>query len=888
MKKVLFALGSRETEIAIADAIKKDFKVVGVATRKGQVIPTVKEVRPDILLLREGLSGTESIKEIVATLRNDYPYVRIIFLANNRNIGDKFLSLLVTYAVYDIVNGTKVNLNDIVSLIYSPNEYKDVAYLQPRIIFDEMGDVNFEMPEVVNIEKKTVVLETKGTAKEDTEKLRKELENELFIKVQSKLREEYNREYNAQLQKRGKLKEEEIKQKLGRMYAEKLEKEKASIHKQVEEELQIKAKKIVEDEKKKMFDKLKLKEDALRKQMDIKIQAALKENRELKNKYESDAYEAQIRKKLEEELRSDVEEERKILEKEMADKFEGQKQEEIKKLKVQMMKEVEVKSKKIIAEKEEEFKAEMEMYKKTVEDEKNKEIDKFRKQLENQEMALKNQLSNTMNQKVKSEVSKITERLKRESEDKEKLLRDEMNAKIDEIVKENKKLKNKYETKAFEDTVRQKLEGELQGKLNQERMKLKEDMDKAIKAKEEELIKEEQLSRKKIEENAKKALAKRQAELEEKMHLEVEKERKRAVKESKAELEKIKSNLIEEKNREIAEYQRETDKKSKEKIRRVEMEKEEEVRRIEMEKEEEVRRIEMEKEEEVKRIKDQLKKEQDDFIKNEKHFTLNNNQQIISFVSGKNGVGTTTVAVNVATQLAMNGSRVLYVELNAETPSVGYWYQLDQKSSGLEGALKSVQTENYRDIEENVLKSRELKKGQFGKFYKSFPNSLDFLIFSKQETLLKSERMSITGEDLKNLYFYLMQHLGYEYIIVDLRIEEEEWITSSILFSTKVYQVLSQDVASIAYLKYRSERIQRNNIPIDRKSEYVVNKFSSKGKLTAKELKKFIGGDVLLVPENHQDVINCIYDGVPTIIGSKDKEFKKAILNIANSIERNK
>lgn len=293
----------------------------------------------------------------------------------------------------------------------------------------------------------------------------------------------------------------------------------------------------------------------------------------------------------------------------------------------------------------------------------------------------------------------------------------------------------------------------------------------------------------------------------------------------------------------------------------------------------------------MKRFEAQMNMEKEEFIKAESQFVMKNNQKIVSFLGGKNGVGTTTVAINVASALAMQGKKVLFVELNAETPAIGYWYRFDIEIGGLEAALKAVQNGRYSDIDENMIKSTKLKKSEYGRLYKNFPDTLDFLLFSQQETLLKKSRVEFDRGDLKELYFYLMQHAGYEYLIVDLRIDEsDEWAAGSMLFSSKTYSVVNQDVSSLAYVNYRIDRLERMNIPLSRKNSYIVNRLDERNcKLKLREIEGWLDGEkVLKCPDMPGDVMNSIYDGEPLILKTRNKEFKKAINAIVEDITGNK
>lgn len=1056
MQKVLFALGSRQVELDIANAIKGDFKVVGSVTRKEQVIKAIVELKPHILIFREELEGKEDVKSLISELRSSYPFVRIIYLATNREVGDTFLSMLVTYGVYDIINGNKVKLDDIIALVYSANEYKDISYLQPKILFDESGDYTFQMPETVNIERKQVVISPRGDSGEDTDALRSQIESELLVKVRTQLKEEYDREYENAIREVGKAKEEEVRKRLSIKFKNKLTEESEKIHNKLKEEMEIKAQEMVNREKEKMNQTLRLRESQLREKMNAKIGLAMKENEELRNKYETEVYEKELRGKLENELREALEMEKAEIERGIQDRYEQKRQSELKTLKNKLSKEVEDKTRKIIEEKEAALRIEMSRYKESVDSEKAQEIEEFKRIIESKkeeeidlfkrateeenakvleeykkkmsinENKLKQKLSVKMEEKVRSEVSKITEQLSRESKERERTLTEEMQSKLSKVIDENNKLKGKYETDAFEKEVRARMEKELQDKLRNERLKYENKLKSEIGRKEAELAKEEADLRSEIEKNAEKNIQRLKSSLEREKEEEIEGLKSKMRKENEALLrsemakyketveaqkikeieefkksaeeekvktmefyqkkmgeqevelkkqlskkvdEKIKTevdkitnrltteakekeraiieemnkkldSLLEENNelknkvggscseeelrerleaeleerlkrdraaseeklkraiqtkeqellREESELRKKIEKDSRESLLKVKQELErqrkEEIERLERKRREDIRRIQVEKDKELEQLAIQVK-QRDEKLKNMETQTLVvGSQKVVAFIGGKNGVGVTTVAINVAAQLAKRKKRTLYIELNSKTPSVGYWYQFEnQKAHGLEKALECVKTGNYMELESCVVKSSSLKGSEFGKYYRKFPDTLDFLVFSKQETLNRESQFITTGEDLKNLYFYLMQNLGYEYIVIDTRIENEDWIYNSLVFSNEVYNVISQDISSIAYLKHRIDQFRKENKSIDRKSKYIVNRFSNKAKLSKRELCEFVESQVLTVPCDDASVFDSIYNGVPTIFNSNNKGFKSSIDEIASMIE---
>lgn len=157
MIKVMLAVGYRELEEFIQKKVKNEFIFVGVTTYREGVIRSIGQNNPDVVVIRETLEGKENILSIVYEIRNKFPRVRVIYLAGKREPGDQLLATLVSYGVYDILYGDKIQAQDVIALLRNANEYKDVQHLQPRPVFDEKKNkVLYEAPEIVTIEKEVV------------------------------------------------------------------------------------------------------------------------------------------------------------------------------------------------------------------------------------------------------------------------------------------------------------------------------------------------------------------------------------------------------------------------------------------------------------------------------------------------------------------------------------------------------------------------------------------------------------------------------------------------------------------------------------------------------------------------------------------------------------
>ncbi|MBG9694151.1 hypothetical protein ABD91_25790 [Lysinibacillus sphaericus] len=151
MQRVAFAVGDRELEIYLQAKLKSECVFVGATVFREGVIRLVGQGNANVLVLREVLDGKENILSVIYQLQMEYPHVRIIFLAGDREVGDEFLSTLVNYGVYDILYGKSILGPDIIELIRNPRQRRDVAHLQPKPVLDDKGKkVLFESPDALD------------------------------------------------------------------------------------------------------------------------------------------------------------------------------------------------------------------------------------------------------------------------------------------------------------------------------------------------------------------------------------------------------------------------------------------------------------------------------------------------------------------------------------------------------------------------------------------------------------------------------------------------------------------------------------------------------------------------------------------------------------------
>lgn len=152
MKKILSASG----QPVIDDSVKKfeNYVVLDTVEYKNEVNEAVKFHQPDILLIGEGLSGQESLMEIMLQLVKDFPHLRIVYLAGHVDMREEAkvnsLGVLVMTGIYDIVHEPKISVHTLRNILDNPKTAEQMTYLTKRVKDSSSKHKNlieFEIPE---------------------------------------------------------------------------------------------------------------------------------------------------------------------------------------------------------------------------------------------------------------------------------------------------------------------------------------------------------------------------------------------------------------------------------------------------------------------------------------------------------------------------------------------------------------------------------------------------------------------------------------------------------------------------------------------------------------------------------------------------------------------
>lgn len=212
--KLFFAIGMKQMETMIINGLPSNYKLVGEAVYREAIVKNAFQSNPDILILRETLSGTQDILSIVNELRIKLPDTRIIFLSVDRVPGDRLLAELVNLGVYDLLAAKTLSVIDVNELIKKPNKFTDVAIYRQNVSLGNKNEILFQAPNVKEVVKevvktKTVYVDGSKNETMTEEDFRKDKQRKKKLEEQ-RLKEEMKQ---RDLEEKQRLKEEQSKKK---------------------------------------------------------------------------------------------------------------------------------------------------------------------------------------------------------------------------------------------------------------------------------------------------------------------------------------------------------------------------------------------------------------------------------------------------------------------------------------------------------------------------------------------------------------------------------------------------------------------------------------------------------------------------------------------------
>lgn len=275
-------------------------------------------------------------------------------------------------------------------------------------------------------------------------------------------------------------------------------------------------------------------------------------------------------------------------------------------------------------------------------------------------------------------------------------------------------------------------------------------------------------------------------------------------------------------------------------------------------------------------------------------------QQIISFIGSNPGVGNSQMAFSTAISLAEKGFNVIYLDLNETFSAIGYLYQIQDYFKGIDISLKSIMNSEYANIDNSIITKDYLishtdKNSLMIENYKKLPKNISFMFFSGSHMEnIKDEHIEKDGQDLmliKDLCMYLTFNKEYDFVVLDLPSNAGKLLKDVALsISTKLFFTITQDVTSISSNITQQTELTKNRINLANKIYYILNKYEN-ATLKSRDIEEWINENVdnkvkinIHVPNINKDLIEANYIGLPIILATRNRDFKKAFVDILSNI----
>lgn len=238
--------------------------------------------------------------------------------------------------------------------------------------------------------------------------------------------------------------------------------------------------------------------------------------------------------------------------------------------------------------------------------------------------------------------------------------------------------------------------------------------------------------------------------------------------------------------------------------------------------------------------------------------------RIISVYYPTGGMGTTTVAVNLAAVLASEGTKVALVDLNLYSGDVGTFLDVNPTYT-----LSSV-TSNIDRLDANFLMT-VMTRHPSGPFVLTEPNEVDDAIS------ITPDQVRRILEFLRGVFTYVVVDCGGPLAGCNMAIFET---SDLILFTTAL------SLPALRNSKRYLTAMERKGLHKDR-VKLIVNRYLAKADIQIKDAEKVLGYTVFqTIPNDYLEVVSSINKGMPVVKISPGSAVSKAILRLAELVTK--
>jgi pilus assembly protein CpaE len=237
--------------------------------------------------------------------------------------------------------------------------------------------------------------------------------------------------------------------------------------------------------------------------------------------------------------------------------------------------------------------------------------------------------------------------------------------------------------------------------------------------------------------------------------------------------------------------------------------------------------------------------------------------RVIAFFGAKGGVGTSVLAVHLATHLARtHGKKTLLVDHKRELGHIALYLGLKDTQYHFDELLRNADRLDA-----------ELLNG----FILHHASGLD-VIASPQ---ISAGTHRAKPEEFENTMDFLRRQ--YDYILIDSSIAYQDAKTSILEQADEVYLISTPDVASLRDLARLIEVLGLTEVA-QSKLRVVVNRSTATDSITPQEIERTVRFPIsIAIPNNYFELLRAINDGEP-VPPEKRSEFNQQLAKWANEI----
>lgn len=224
-------------------------------------------------------------------------------------------------------------------------------------------------------------------------------------------------------------------------------------------------------------------------------------------------------------------------------------------------------------------------------------------------------------------------------------------------------------------------------------------------------------------------------------------------------------------------------------------------------------------------------------------------RKVALFYSPKGGVGTTTIAVNTASQLTLKDKKVLLVDF-AVFGHVSIAFNLPQRSKGLVDVISYIEQGRKEDAE-----LKEVIKGAIE------PVSIQ----GKRLDILCSAsplKMSSLTLDQTDLIMNALHQLDYDVVIIDTSTDLSERNVSLMSFATDLFFIMTTDVAANWSMISSVDILRKLNRPMQNRY-LIINAYHDSIGFPISEMESMLSMKVsVVVPYKYQQILGYANRGI--------------------------